>query len=313
MLPHSSELSSPPQGETAGFRITTPDALGFNLGAWEIFQEPRFLDIYARHYRQEVMQHRGMLLLARKMPVAGTLYAKLFSPEASAGVDWRPLLEDLRVGQLEVLTNRPTTSPTAFTTTAGGLYSMLVDLRVGADTLFSGFEGRARKAVRRAAKAGMQIRLAQDKKDVADFHALLEKVTDQGRRYEVPSLELLEAIRQAGFGHLYLAVYQQRIAGGIYVLSNRYAHGFVSGYDPQACDGLPGNLLYWKTMLGEMGRGIPFFDLGAQNLGDNPNLTLAKRVYAPVLLPAFRYELQPSPCRNKLLMAWRKLKGGETR
>ena len=65
------------------------------------------------------------------------------------------------------------------------------------------------------------------------------------------------------------------------MLTNRYSHGFVSCVAPQACGGLPGNLLYWGVIQGEIEAGIPFLDLGAQSLSQQPGLTMAKRSFSP--------------------------------
>ena len=290
-----------------GFELVDPDNLGFSMGGWEIFQHAPFLEIYAGHYGWEVVQHHGLLLATRRMPGLGMLRAQLFSPEVAARRDWDCLIEDLSAGQLEIMTNHPSRSSNLVPSSAADLYSMVVDLRIGVEGLFTRFEGRARKAVRRASKEGMRVRLAADQRDVSDFHVLLGRVTEGGRCYDLPPLALLHALYQSGNARLYLAFYRNRMVGGVFVLTHRYASGLVSGFAPQECEGLPGNLLYWEAMLGEMEVGMPFFDMGAQSLARNPGLTLAKRSYSPVLVPAFRYELTPSLCRHKLLEVWKGL------
>ncbi len=92
------------------------------------------------------------------------------------------------------------------------------------------------------------------------------------------------------------------------MLVNRYSHGYVSVFDRHACGGLPGNLLYWGVIQGEIEAKMPFLDLGAQSLSTHPGITTAKLGFAPHLVPAYRYELAPSRWRATIDDAWRWLK-----
>lgn len=278
----------------------TPQEIGLDLGAWEIFQHPRFLEIYASHYGWGVVAHHGVLIFARTVPGLGLMRTQVYSPEAGAGSDWHRILSDLPTGRIEVMTNRPAPEAVAMPTSPRDLHSMIIDLRPGAGELFAGFESRTRKAIRRAEREGMTVRLAQNEHDLERFHTVLLRVTRGGTVYQAPDLALLRAIMHAGFSRLYLALHGGEVVGGIFVLANRYAHGFVSAFDPQACGGLPGNLLYWGVIQGEIAAGVPFLDLGAQSLSQQPGLTMAKRSFSPYLVPAYRYEVAPSAWRAKL-------------
>jgi len=306
-LPLLQQKPSNGEGVVAGFKVAEAAALGF-AGAWEIFQHSPFLQIYARHYGWQVIEHHGLVFAARRVPGLGLMRARLYAPEAGGNGDWPRLVEDLRAAELEVWTTHPVSSPNLRPSSAADLYSMVVDLRRGPDEVHARFESRARKAIRQAGRAGMQVRRSDNPRDLSDFHALLGRVTEQGKRYEQPPLALLKALHESGYARLYLARYQDRTVGGVFVLSYRHAYGLVSGFVPQDCHGLPSTLLYWETMRGEMTLGMPFLDMGVQTLSGNPGLVLAKRAYSPVLVPTYRYDLSPSPWRQKLAGAWRRLK-----
>ncbi len=294
--------------DLTGLEVADPGDLGFTLGGWEIFQHAPFLEIFARHHRASVVRHQGLLLIARRVRGIGMLRAQVLSPEAAGADEWSRCLDGLPVGQIEVITNRRATSASLRPTPPADMYSMVIDLRDGSEALLARFEPRARKAIRRGRAGGLRVLVAEDRVDVSRFHALLEHVSGQGRRYGVPALPLLTDLLESGHGRLYMALHRDRLVGGVFVLAHRYAHGLVSGFAPEQCGGLPGNVLYWETLVGEMARGMPFFDLGTQSLTVNPGITLAKRSYSPVLVPAFRYEIRPSPWRGALNATFQSLR-----
>ncbi len=276
-----------------------------NLGAWEIFQQPRFLDIYARHFGWSVVEHRGVLIFARSVPGLGLMRTQVYSPEAGAGADWHRILTDLPTGRIEVMTNVPAPDSVATPVSAPDLNSYVIDLRRGTESLFASFESKTRKAIRRADRENMTVRPTQDARDLTKFHEVLVRITRGGTVYHVPALALLHAIMRAGFARLYVMEYGGHIVGGVFLLVNRYSQGYVSGFDRHACNGLPGYLLYWGAIQGEIEAKMPFLDLGAQRASTHPGLTRAKCALSPNLVPVFRYELTLSGWRATVGDAWR--------
>jgi hypothetical protein len=61
-------------------------------------------------------------------------------------------------------------------------------------------------------------------------------------------------------------------------------------------------------MQGEIEAGMPFNDMGAQSLVSHPSLTAAKRIFSPLLVPAYRYELTHSRWRAVLYDGWRSMR-----
>ncbi|MEO8652502.1 MAG: GNAT family N-acetyltransferase [Ramlibacter sp.] len=297
-----------PTPSVAGLSVVTPEVFGLDLGAWEIFQQPRFVDIYARHFGSRVVAHHGVLVFARSVPGLGLIRTQVYSPEAGAGVDWHRILTDLPTGRIEVMTNAPTPASVAKPISPPDLNSFIIDLRPGIEGLYERLESRTRKAIHRAQRQNMTVRVTQDAPDLTKFHEVLLRVTRGGTVYHAPDLTLLQAIMRAGFARLYVMEHGGQIVGGAFLLVNRYSHGYVSVFDRHACDGLPGNLLYWGVAQGEIEAKMPFLDLGAQCLSAHPGITTAKRGFSPHLVPAYRYELAPSRWRATIGDAWQWLK-----
>lgn len=299
----------PPAAPASRLRVLSPGEHSPGLGTWEVFQHPRFAEIHARHFGCEVVDHHGVLVYARRVPGLGLMRTQVYTPEAVAGANWHRILADLPTGRMDVLTNSPAPPGSmAAPASAPDLHSFVVDLRQGADRLYASFEPGVRKAIRRAERAGMTVRRGDEVRDLGRFHEVLMRVTRGGVVYGAPAAGMLHDLMRAGFGRLYVAEIGRDLVGGSFQLANRNSQGFVSVFDRHACDGLPGQLLYWGVMQGEMDAGMPFYDMGAQSLASQPGLTTAKSAFSPVLVPAYRYELTRSRWRATIYDAWRWMK-----
>ncbi|MCM2312168.1 MAG: GNAT family N-acetyltransferase, partial [Steroidobacteraceae bacterium] len=271
--------------------VVTREELGLDFGAWEIFQHPRFVDVYARYFGWTVLVEHGVVVFARRVPGLGILRVQAYSPEAGGGADWHRILGGLPAGRIEVMTNAPTPSSVATPVSAPDLYSFMIDLRGGANALFDNLDARTRKAIRKGERENLTVRVSDDARDLMRFHEVLLRVTGGGVLYDAPDAALLLAIMRAGFARLYVMEHGGQVVGGLVLLVNRYSHGYVSAFDRHACNGLPGHLLYWRAIQGEVEAGIPFLDLGAQRLSVHPGITKVKLGFSPHLVPAYRYEL----------------------
>lgn len=289
-----------PSDMQMNMRVLSPEDLGMLRGAWEMLQNPKLLSIYAAHYGWEVLEHHGTLITVKRIPGLGILRAQAFSPESNQTA-WTEQLGKLPAGSILIQSNQkqdlPVVSPT-------DTYSFIVDLRRDEDVILQQIQRRARKAIRKGAAAGFITREATDKQDIRRFHELAINITRNGTLYHVPPHSLLEALHQAGYGRLYLSYLDDKLVGGIFVLTDQYSHGLVSAYNTAATSGVPGTTMFWHSIMGEKQKGIPFFDFGAQSLNDQPQLTLFKRSFSPILVPAFSYELHPSHWRRLANSAW---------
>lgn len=295
-------LAPGPSG--TGASVVTPEELGLEFGAWEIFQHPRFVEVYASYFGWTVLVEHGVVVFARRIPGLGLVRAQAYAPEAGGGADWHRMLATLPAGRVEVMTNAPTPASVARPVSPPDLHSFVIDLRVGVDVLYGRLDSRTRKAIRRGERENLTVRVSDEPADLMRFHEVLWRVTGGGVVYDAPDAALLLAIMRAGFARLYLMEHAGNLVGGLMLLVNRYAHGYVSAFDRHACNGLPGHLLYWRAIQGEVEARRPFLDLGAQRLSAHPGITKVKLGFAPHLLPAYRYELALSPWRASVVDAW---------
>lgn len=262
---------------------------GLTLGAWEVFQHRPLLEVYARVYGHRVIDADGVLVVVKNLPVLGAMRAQVYSPEAGAGADWPRRLERLPVGELVVMSNLPADASWQRASTED-LVSMVIDLRGDEQAMWARFEQRARTAARKGERAGVEILPTGRPDDLAEFYAVVHRLSAGGVRFPVPALALLQALLDAGHGTLYLARLGTQVLGGCVVLRHRYAHALLSGFDAAACGGLPSTHLYVQVMLHEQARGIPFLDFGPHNVRTHAHLVLAKRAFKPLIVPAYRYE-----------------------
>jgi len=301
-------MTSPENNTEQKFTIVQPDEIGLSRGAWEMFQNPKLLDIYARQYGWEIIEHKKMLLAVKHLPAIGLLSVKTFSPEATANNDWREHLLEMPTGYVSVMSNQKDKHPQIKASSAEDTYSFIVDLKQDEDVLLANCERRSRKAFRHAERNGLDVHEAQSKKELPQFHSLMMKTSNNGKLFQVPPLALLEALFENGFGRLYVASIKGNIVGGVYVLSDNYVHGLVSGFDIPAAGGISSNLLYWESLLAEKKRNCEFFDFGTQSLSENTALVKFKRSFAPMLVPAYHYEYYPSAWRSLAYRGWNGLK-----
>lgn len=282
------------------------------LGGWEIYQHRPFLEIVARHYRIGIIERAGVLMLARNYPILGALSARLNGPEASGHPEWQTLIGQGDCGSIDVLTNRPITNGRAQLDSPPDLTTLLVDLRDGEQPTFNRMQSRCRKAVRHAQRGGLEIRQGTSDTDLAAFHARLLDVIRGGKVFPAPPIELLGQILAGGFGELHLAVLRGEVVGGGFVLRHRYAHGLALCLDPKIADGLSSNLLYWEAIRSAAAQGLPFFDLGTHSLSELPQLTMAKRAFSPLMVPAYRYTVTERRWRKALTRGAGRLKAASS-
>jgi SAM-dependent methyltransferase len=273
---------------------------GLTLGAWEVFQHRPLLDVYARHYGQRVVDADGVLVVVKDLPLLGAMRAQVYSPEAGAGMDWPHRLERLPVGAMVVMSPQPADASWLPNGTED-LVSMVIDLRGDEQAMWARFEQRARTAARKAERAGVEIVPTVQPSDVIDFYNVVHRLSDAGRRFPLAPLALVQALIEAGHGTLYLARLGAQVLGGCVVLRHRYAHALLSGFDAQACGGLPSTHLYVQIMLHEQALGIPYLDFGPHSVRLHAQLVLAKRAFKPLIVPAYRYERPGAGWRPKAL------------
>jgi len=168
------------------------------------------------------------------------------------------------------------------------------------DNLWDSIESRNRRAIRRAQKAGLDVRASDD---VAAFVKLYPKTFEaQGIESDTPPgliglvYSILSKKGAARMWHAYTPD-GALAAASIFVLSDGIAYGWVGGSDPEVrSEGAP-NLLYYHV-LEELGEQYPVVDLCGAN---TPNVARFKAGFNPTLVPQYVNELSRGKGLGKML------------
>jgi hypothetical protein len=289
--------------------VASPAELGYQAGSFEIYQLPEFAEIFSRHYHSEVKWLGDMLVYLRRRPLMGVTKAILGSPEVAYDcAGWLDRVRAVHAGELEVLTNQPCGQ---LSTAGGGRpdhHNFIIDLHHGHDVIWAGLKKRCRNAVRRGEKMGLVVREAHTVEELHGYYEVLMRVSGKGRKYAIPDFPLIRDVFAASFGRLFIAEIDAEIVGGLFYLANRHVYGWAAAFDVERARGAPSNLLYWEGIRWAAAEGYRVYDMGAQRIGDNPQLDLFKRSFSPILVPGYRYLLAQSAWKNRLMKFGARLK-----
>lgn len=259
---------------------------------WEPFQDPAVLAVLAGQYRWKLAELGGLPGLERRLPLFGSVWSRIWSPEWSDPLGWVERIPGAETGLVDVMTSEHVVHSAYRPMSPPDLFSSIVLLDPDPDRMLRSFEQRTRKAIGRAQRGGLAVTRASNGPDVDAFLSFLHGFSMGGTRFDVPPAPIIHALLAADLARLYVARWRGTLGGGLVLLGRgTMSHGLVAGYDPALCDGLPGSLLYWEAMCAESGRGAQFLDLGAQRDADLPTLALAKRAWRPIRQPAYRYQV----------------------
>lgn len=182
---------------------------------------------------------------------------------------------ELRTGSNEVLAKR-----TDFA--EGQLYvRWLMPLAADPDSVWSGLRKPVQRQVKKSQKLGVQIRLAQQREDVAYYYRL--HLQTRSKKHGMPAqpqryfYELWDTFAASGVMQLLLAEYQEVIIAGIILLASgktiRYAYG---ASDQRYLNLAPNDLLMWTAIKLGCTQGYQTFDMG-RTACDNEGLMEFKR------------------------------------
>ena len=196
---------------------------------------------------------------------------------------------ELRTGINEVLAKRPDL-------VEGQLYvRWLMPLAADPDVVWSSVRKPVQNQVKKSQKLGTQVRLAQQREDVAHYYRLhlqtrckKHGMPAQPRRY---FYKLWDAFAASGAMQLLLAEYQGMVIAGMILLASgttiRYAYG---ASDERYLHLAPNNLLMWTAIKLGCTQGYQTFDMG-RTACDNEGLMEFKRRWGAIKgpLPYYYY------------------------
>src|SRR5437764_6601121 len=182
---------------------------------------------------------------------------------------------ELRAGVNDVLAGRPDL-------VASDLYvRWLKPLTPDRDALWRSVDGSVRRAIKKAERLGVHVRMAQDRAEMEHFYRLHLRIRSnklgmpaQPRRY---FFALWDTFAPSGAVHLWLAEQQGVVvAGSIFLTSGTTLQLAYNASDESYLHVRPVNLLHWMAMRWASTHGYVMFDIG-RTAHDNPGLMRFKR------------------------------------
>jgi hypothetical protein len=159
-----------------------------------------------------------------------------------------------------------------------------IDVRRDEDVIWSDLPSSARRALRRARSASVEIRAAQDEADLRAFYDLHVGV----RKYKYHLLaqpyafmrHIWRAFVEADQGVLLLATIDERVVAGVMFLEwQDVLYYKFNASDAAHLDARPNDLLLWEGMRYARTRGLTSVDFGLTD-GEQEGLARYKRKYA---------------------------------
>jgi lipid II:glycine glycyltransferase (peptidoglycan interpeptide bridge formation enzyme) len=272
-------------------------------GTFEIFQDPGFVEIFARRHNLQILDLDGLIVLLAKSRLLGYTNGILGSPEVFGPFDkWWGKIKRLNYAYLKIHTTQKVDSFNRYCISPEDNHNMVNDLSIGEENLFKQFTKKCRETVRSGRKKKVFVREGQDEKDLKRFYQISTKISDSGRKFELLPYDLIKDLFFSLYGKLLLAIGQDQIIGGYFFLltrSNMFA--WMGGIDRDFVHLTPGNLMLFESMKWGIANGYRFFDMGQQSLSENPNLTRYKMSFNPLLKPAYTYNVPKS--KMKILLS----------
>jgi len=159
-----------------------------------------------------------------------------------------------------------------------------LDLTAGADTIWQGLHGSARRAVRKAQNAGVVVRPAENLEDLRSFYELHLKIRKYKYRLLAQPYSFFENIWDEfgvpGNGSLLVAEHEGKIVGGVFFLQWKGVLYYkFNASDPDLVSVRPNDLVIWSAIDDASAKGLVKLDLGLSDW-DQEGLIRYKRKYA---------------------------------
>ena len=165
----------------------------------------------------------------------------------------------------------------------------LLALDMSPGTVWSGLRKTVQQKIKKARKSGVQIRAAESREDIVDYHRL--HLRTRTKKHGMPTqperffLALWDAFAAKGSLQLLLAEYEGVVVAGMILLASgssiRYAYG---ASDDRYLHLAPNNLLMWNAIAWACSQGYRSLDLG-RTARDNQGLMEFKRHWGAVEEP----------------------------
>jgi len=183
-----------------------------------------------------------------------------------------------------------------------------IDLQRSEDDLWMGLSGSARRAIKKARREGVEVRIAREKEEIRDFFDLHLGV----RKYKYELLaqpyrffeQIWDHFLGAGKGALMIALFEGRPIGAVLFLEwqNKLYYKFNAS-DFNYIDARPNDLIVWEGMKYGRAKGHEYLDFGLSDW-DQEGLLRYKRKFATdeKTISFLRYMPARSPSPQEKMM-----------
>lgn len=163
------------------------------------------------------------------------------------------------------------------------VYRMNLNKAENADELFMTIEHNVRNRVRKAAKEGVTVRLAEKLEELQKFYEIFNRFTVQKgflcRKYEYQEALWREFIER-GNGCLFLAIYQEKIIGGALTLAlGRKCLGMHLGALTEYSKLQPHSAAIWESIRWSKEAGYEWYSF--RGVGSTPSQESFKKRFRP--------------------------------
>jgi FemAB-related protein (PEP-CTERM system-associated) len=200
------------------------------------------------------------------------------------------LAQEKRVKYLELRTGSNEALARRSDLIAGNLYvRWLLPLATNPDAVWSGLRKPVQKRIKKSRREGVQIRMTQNREDVARYYRL--HLLTRSKKHGMPVQSrrfffgLWDAFAASGALQLLLAEHQGIIIAGAFLLaSGTTVNILYSASDEDYLSLAPNNLLFWTAISWACRQGYQTFDLG-RTACDNEGLMEFKRRWGATMEP----------------------------
>ena len=281
--------------------MTTAQVENFK-GTFELFQNPEFAQIIARHHRLSLLNLDGLIMLIAESRWLGYTNGTIGSPEVFGNFEqWEPKLEKIDFAYLKIHTTQKVEDWERFCISPTDNFNMLIDLSLGEEKIYDACTKKCRESIRIGARKGVTLRATNSAEDLQMFYAILQRISGYGRKFEIPGLSLLQDLMNSSYGKLLVAMHEERIIGGYFLLLSKNVHVWVGGIDKDFTHLTPGNVMMFETIKWAIAHGYELLDMCDQSLSENEVVAKFKMSFSPVLKPAYVYYVPKSRAKIWLM------------
>ena len=142
-----------------------------------------------------------------------------------------------------------------------------IDLKKDVESLWNSFHSSGRRAIRKAKKNGITVRIGETKEDLEAFFNMHLRIRKYKYHLVAQPYEFFENIwnnfMEEGNGALFLAYHEEKVIGGIFALvwNNRFYYKFNASDVPNV-NLRPNDLMVWEASQYGIQKGYDYLDFG---------------------------------------------------